>query len=35
MHRDIRPENIYIRDPNNLCNFCIANFGFADFIEPD
>lgn len=33
IHRDIRPENIMIRNEKNLFDVCIANFSEAEVIE--
>lgn len=31
LHRDIKPENIILRTKENVEDFCIADFGLADY----
>jgi len=33
-HRDIKLENIYFRNPNNLGDVCLSNFFISDNVEP-
>lgn len=29
IHRDLKPDNIMFKDPNNICSLKILDFGFA------
>lgn len=33
MHRDLKPDNIMIKNQNNLDRVCLIDFGFATFFN--
>lgn len=35
LHRDIKPENIILRSRNNDYDICLADFGLADYYDPE
>ncbi|CAD8062812.1 unnamed protein product [Paramecium sonneborni] len=35
IHRDIKPENLILRSPLNASDVCIADFGLADYYNPE
>lgn len=34
-HRDIKPENIILKKKGNVLELCIADFGLADYYNPN
>lgn len=34
LHRDIKPENIILRTKGDIKDICIADFGLADYYNP-
>jgi len=35
LHRDIKPENLILRSESDDTDICIADFGLADFYDPE
>jgi serine/threonine protein kinase len=35
LHRDIKPENLILRSRSNDYDICLADFGLADYYDPE